>query len=288
MKTSIAHLSEKKQKEIQDILQIIIEEANPEKVILFGSHANGNWVEDEYKEDGIKFSYISDYDFLIISTNQEIKEQTIISAVENRTSHFENSVSIIVHRLDYINEGLSIGQYFFTDIINKGTILYDTGKSVFSEAKVLTIQEERQKAQNYYDVWFPKGVSFLRGANFYLQDNDLSAGVFLLHQSAECFYSAVLLVFLGYKPKTHNLHKLRNYSKHISIKLYTIFRTPILNENEYHLFDLLKRGYIDARYKLDYTITIDEMKKLIEKLTTMQSLVKSICEAKIADLQDLT
>ncbi|WP_414692630.1 hypothetical protein [Pedobacter sp.] len=30
------------------MLKIIREEANPEKVILFGSHARGNWVEDEY------------------------------------------------------------------------------------------------------------------------------------------------------------------------------------------------------------------------------------------------
>ena len=58
-----AHLPESKQKEIQDIFQIIIEEADPDKVILFGSHATNDWVEDEYKEDGINFSYLSDYDF---------------------------------------------------------------------------------------------------------------------------------------------------------------------------------------------------------------------------------
>jgi len=73
----IAYLPDNKQKEIWDILQIIIEEANPEKVILFGSHANGNWVEDEYKEDGINFSHISDYDFLIITSGQDKKEQAI-------------------------------------------------------------------------------------------------------------------------------------------------------------------------------------------------------------------
>ncbi len=36
MKTSMTHLPENKQKEIGDILEIIREEANPVKVILFG------------------------------------------------------------------------------------------------------------------------------------------------------------------------------------------------------------------------------------------------------------
>ncbi len=55
-----------------------------------------------------------------------------------------------------------------------------------------------------------------------------------------------------YSPDTNPRQKLRNYAKHISPELYTIFRTPILDEREYHLFDLLKRGYIDAHYKPDY------------------------------------
>ena len=190
-----------------------------------------------------------------------------------------------MHPVDYINEGLSIGQYFFTDIINKGIVLYDTGSSSFSKAKELTLDQVRQRAQSYFDIWFPKGVSFLKGANFYLQEKEFSSAVFLLHQSAECFYSAALLVFLGYKPKTHNLHKLRNYSKHISTELYTIFRTPILDETEYHLFDLLKRGYIDARYKLGYNISELELNNLINKIIKMQTIVKNICEAKIVTIQ---
>ena len=105
--------------------------------------------------------------------------------------------------------------------------------------------------------------------------------MFYLHQATECFFSAALLVFTGYKPKTHNLAKLRNYAKHVSVDLYTLFRMPILNDYEFHLFDLLKRGYVDARYKLDYDITDEELKGLIDKVANMQEIVKTICEQKI-------
>jgi len=90
---------------------------------------------------------------------------------------------------------------------------------------------------------------------------------------------------MGYKPKTHNLQKLRNYAKHISTNLYTIFRTPSSDEREFHLFDLLKRGYIDARYKLDYHITAEELQTFIEKVTRMQGIVEKICKDRIERIE---
>lgn len=287
MNTDLSHLPEKKQKEIAEIIEIIKEEANPEKIILFGSHVGDKWVEDEYLEDGIKFSYISDYDFLVVVKKGEgqEKEHAIISHIENRTNHIENAVSPIVHDIDYINEGLSFGQYFFTDIIREGILLYDKGNYEFVRPKLLSPEEEEQKAQGYFDIWFPQASEFLKGTIFHKSEGHLRVGAFSLHQATECFYNTVLLVFTGYKPKTHNLQKLRNYSKHISSELYSIFRTPPLDEKEFHLFDLLKRGYIDARYKLDYQITAEELKELIEKLTKMQSVVEQICKEKIEGIE---
>jgi len=286
MNPNLSHLPESKQKEIAEILEIIKEEARPEKVILFGSHASEKWVEDEYVEDGVRYSYISDYDFLVVikKAEDQEKEHAIISHIENRTAHVKNAVSPIVHDIDYINEGLRFGQYFFTDIIREGVLLYDTDNYRFAEPGQLSPQEEREKARGYFDIWFQQASEFLEHAKIALDRTTFNMGAFFLHQAAECFYSTALLVFTGYKPKTHNLQKLRNYAKHISPELYTIFRTPILDEREYHLFDLLKRGYIDARYKPDYHITAEELQALIEKVTRMQEVVERICKEKVGTL----
>ena len=48
-----------------------------------------------------------------------------------------------------------------------------------------------------------------------------------------------------------------------------------------YLFDLLKRGYIDARYREDYIINENELKELIDKVTSMVTLVEKICKQKI-------
>ena len=104
---------------------------------------------------------------------------------------------------------------------------------------------------------------------------------FELHQAAERLYNTVLPVFTNYKPKTHNLDILRQYSKHLSKDLFMIFPFPTENEYEAHLFDLLKRGYVDARYKNDYKITKNELEALIDRVNKMKTVVKRICKKKI-------
>lgn len=67
MNTSLEHLPEHKQKQLREIAGIIVKAVDPEKVILFGSHATGRWVEQRYTEGGIIYEYISDYDLQTIA-----------------------------------------------------------------------------------------------------------------------------------------------------------------------------------------------------------------------------
>lgn len=60
-------LPPEKRSEIQKALKIILEVANPEKGILFGSYAKGKWVDDITVEDGVTFHYQSDFDFLVVT-----------------------------------------------------------------------------------------------------------------------------------------------------------------------------------------------------------------------------
>jgi predicted nucleotidyltransferase len=71
LKTTLDHLPKEKQDLINSLTKVIVEKTNPEKVILYGSHATGKWVEDEYMEDGRQYDYKSDYDFLVITKSGE-------------------------------------------------------------------------------------------------------------------------------------------------------------------------------------------------------------------------
>ena len=120
----------------------------------------------------------------------------------------------------------------------------------------------------------------IKGSKFFYAENNLRESVFLLHQAAESLFYTALLVFTDYKPKLHNLWKLRKKAKPYSVELFIIFNTEI-DEYDNHLFDLLKRGYIDARYREDYAITKNELKDLIDKVTLMVPIVERISKEKI-------
>lgn len=288
MNDSLSHLPVGKRNEILAAVEIIKEVANPEKIILFGSHATGKWVDSSYVEDGIKITYLSDYDLLVV-LNDELKgeETKIVSHIENRSNEFHGIVSPIAHTVSYINHGLSFGQFFFMRIIHEGITLYDKGNVEFVRPKILTQQEEKEKAQGYFDIWFPMGNEFLIDGINAFERGSYRKAAFELHQAAENYYGTVLLVFSGYKPSLHGLEKMRRYSKLLSNELYNLFLTPSDDEHEDHLFDLLKRGYVEARYKPKYIITQEECSELILKIKKMKEIVKRICKGKIKELGEI-
>ena len=278
--TSLEHLPEHKQKQLKEITEIIVKAVDPEKVILFGSHATGRWVEHRYTEGGITYEYISDYDILVITkSGEQRKDYEVQDLIENRCV-YKTPVTVITHDIDFINKMLTEGQYFFTDIEKEGILLYDAGNIPLAERKPLSRWEAKSVAQQYYDQWFISAKEFVEVAAFCLQRQQLKIGAFNLHQATERTYNAIILVETGYKPKTHNLDKLKRYSKRFSEELESVF--PYNTPEEKHLFDLLKRGYIDARYKDHYEIRAEELAQLIERVSSLQIIAEKICQEKIA------
>jgi HEPN domain-containing protein len=283
MKTSLSHLPEYKQEQILKLAEVIKDVVAPEMIILFGSYATGTWVEDQYIEYSIRYDYISDYDLLVVTKGNKEKDYVLSDKIINRSRHITNvAVNCIIHEIDHVNEGLSIGQYFFTDIINEGILLYDSGRVKFTKVKELTPAQQKEISQSYFDQWFESASRFLKISQDCLDVGDYKIGAFQLHQSAERFYDTLLLVFTGYKPKTHNLDKLRQYAKLYSKELMEIFPDPTEDQKEFHLFDLLRRGYIDARYKKDYFITGEELKLLIDKVKRMEDIVGRMSKERIS------
>ena len=284
MKTSLSHLPENNQREILRITEIIKEVANPEMIILFGSYAKGTFTEHTYTgRDGIRYEYISDYDLLVVTKNAIEKSYELDDQITNRARMYKSAVNMEIHDIAYINEGLEFGQYFFSDIVREGVLLFDKSTVTFSAPRELAPKEEKEISQRYFDIWFKRGVEFLIDTVNAFDRESLSKGAFELHQSAESFYYTTLLVFTGYKPKTHNLGKLRKQAKHLSEELYHVFPAES-NKKEKHLFDLLKRGYVDARYRDDYFITKDELATLMDRVKAMQEIVKRICREKISSI----
>lgn len=291
MRNSIHFLPERKQIEINTILEVIKSVANPEMIILFGSYAKGKYVEDKYIDKaGTRYEYISDYDFLVITNENSSKASGFESQILEQADLFDPPLNLEIHSPEYVNTGLESGQYFFADIIKEGILLYSKGVTLLKQPRELTSEEQKIRAQEDFNRFFPKTPILLRQAQQNLSsyrvtelNDELDLGIFNLHQATEYLYSTVLLVFTHYKPKIHNLKRLRKKTKTISQQLFQLFRVETEPEDK-RLFELLKQGYNEARYSTNFITNANDLQTLIEKVTLMHDMVKNICEERIASL----
>lgn len=127
---SLARLPDRKRRELERVAAILFDEFEDAlktklsdkgkrgrilKLILFGSYARGDWVEDR------KSGYRSDYDLLVVVNYDSFAEQHEAweKAAERFlqeltvTKHLATPVSFIVHSLHDVNDQLAHGRPFF-------------------------------------------------------------------------------------------------------------------------------------------------------------------------------
>jgi len=171
MKTSLDHLPEAKRRELEHVVEILFSEFEDAivggtmphkrqgrilKIVLFGSHARGDWV--NYPDGG----YVSDYDLLVVVNNEKLTEVLEYWArAEDHlmreyaiTHRLTAPVNFIVHSLTDVNKRLKKGRPFFVDIARDGIALYEAPNSSFDEPEPLQPQERLTEATAYFNEWF--------------------------------------------------------------------------------------------------------------------------------------
>ncbi len=285
MKTSLEHLPDLKKEELKDISNLIIEKMLPDFVILFGSYARGDWVEDRYSEDGITYEYKSDYDILVITEtklNQELSDKWRETEKLVTKIPASASVTLIHHSYGYVKNELSYGSYFFTDVVKEGIVLYDNGRNGIEPLVLpssIDPEKVKERARDEYERWFESANDFVEGFTFYFEKGKFNLAAFQLHQATERYYAAVLLVFTGYKPKIHDIEKLGSQAEAINEEFKKVFPrdTPEMDER----FKLLKKAYIDARYKKNYSIGKEDLEYLSARVGVLRDLVERVCGEKL-------
>jgi uncharacterized protein len=283
MKTSIEHLPGEKQAEIHEIVEAINNRFPAEMIILFGSFARGDWVDDRYTENGTIYEYKSDYDILVV-VDSEVLAITKESKKRwqyklRRDTGLDTPLNVIFHGIDYLNSEIEDGSYFFVDVLKEGVMLYDSGNFQLSTPKSLNSRDRKQKAKRYFDKWFDGANEFFIDYNNAFNRDSYSKAAFELHQATERFYTCNLLVYTDYKPKLHDLEKLDRQTCKIDCRFKTIF--PRTTDEEERLFQLLKKAYIDSRYKLSYKITKEELEYLSQRVEKLRDLTEMACKEKI-------
>lgn len=279
MKTSLDHLPERKRDRLAKLVEILRDAGPAEMIILFGSHARGDWVEDPAT------GYESDYDLLVVTKSREVAEDGARWGVATeRIAGMMDlpPVDVIVHDFEYVNEQLAQGQYFFSDIANEGVLLYTSGAFTLTAKRAPTREQRKAQAERDFERFFVSAGEFYDDYEGNLGKGRHNKSAFELHQATERYFAAFLLVFNGHMPKSHNLEKLAKMAAHFHPDMRPLL--PRTEPEDKRLFDLLKKAYIDARYSTKYSITAEELAALGPRVRELGAVVERVCREKIVTL----
>lgn len=178
------------------------------KIILFGSYARDDWVDEP------KNGYQSDFDLLVVVGHRDLTDIEHYWYVAEdkilRDDAIGRPVNIIVHSLDEVNQALGRGEYFWVDIARDGISLYELPCHPLATPMPLTPVDAYEMAKGYFEDWLEKIDSALMGAEFYVEKMKFKDAAFTLHQAVERAYICFLLVRTLYSP----VHTTSNFSAH--------------------------------------------------------------------------
>ena len=309
MKDTLDHLNLQKQREVAYIRKVILEELSARlraskskrtanyrilKLVLYGSFARGTWFDDRNS------GRASDYDFLVIVSHKALTDMSSFwASVEDRIYRdpkIQKDVSLIVHTLREVNAALKEGQYFFSEILNQGVLLYDSdddpkqskarhNRSPIASSGKPNPQRTYELATEYKAYWNRSASQFLAvGSESIDRGPDWTRlSAFQLHQAAEAVYRMVLLTVTLYAPATHHLGKLRQRCEAIDPRLAEAWAPERKPYKRY--FELLRRAYVEARYSPAYETTPEILKWQAERIAQLLQIADASCRERLAKLE---
>lgn len=304
MRSDLDHLPERQQRELERVRDVLLagfEAARNGggggtqtwrrggqiyKIILFGSYARTDWVDEP--ENG----YLSDFDLLIVVNHEKLtniadywwnsEDQILRDPAIGRT------VNLIVHDLQEVNDALRRGEYFWTDIVRDGIALYEIPGHPFALPKPITAQDAFVMAEQHYAETLPAIDRALRTADLQAAEGLEQLGwrkemAFSLHQAVERAYACFLLVHTFYFPRSHNIKFLRSLAEDVNTGLVEAW--PREHRFDRRRFELLKRAYVEARYSDQYDASAEDLEWLMTRARHLRDLVADLCQTRIAELK---
>ena len=120
MKSDITFLSERKQRDLHELVALIREEIRDVvMIILYGSYAKNTYVDlDERHDFGVRTYYMSDYDLLVVTQRRlGVREATVNARIKERfldgKGEFQTYPQLINESFTKLNHALTKARYFY-------------------------------------------------------------------------------------------------------------------------------------------------------------------------------
>jgi HEPN domain-containing protein len=259
-----------------------------EMIILFGSHARGDYRNEEDLLPDRKSGAPSDFDLLVICGDKETaKNSSLWARISEKCNDSIPNMPfrIIEHEMKYVKQRLKEIHFFFSDIVREGCLLYTSGKYQINVAKTLPPEIHAKVAREHFDHWYPKARNFFSIYQHVFKEKMYCEAAFLLHQCAESSYKALLLVLTNYCPHDHYLKNADKDVHEALPDMQEIF--PIKKQADEDLFKNFDYSYIGARYDPKFEISENDLKYLSSRVKILLEITEKLCKQELERLQEL-
>jgi len=126
------------------------------------------------------------YLLILISDGEKTPEHEISNKIEDNCQYLAH-VHAIVHKANSAKVALNIGRRFWSTVMEKGFVLYQSPELTLPAYQEITTEILLERAKFNWERWGKQGGEFLRGAELYRADNNFRLAAFLLHQPLKAF-----------------------------------------------------------------------------------------------------
>ena len=287
MQTTFDHLTPDLKTLLAQLIQKIVREIYPEKIICDGYRTSG------YK-DWSCFTKISEnqerikgtFDLLVITSNDNTQaDHEILQQIDQVADPLCCEVTAVVQSMDAVNDLIAKGSRFLTILYHEAVLVYNSGKSDLNvPAAVPSYEEAKNRIEITWNKCFQTAERFYKTACFCLDNGWNEKALFDLHQATQHTCMALLRVYTGYRSTTHNLSRLLSLIENFSFIPSSIF--PCITEEETALLNLLNKAYSDARYKENYTVPTETAILLKKRVYQLLLVAEKLYNKKLMELQN--
>ncbi len=256
--------------DFQNVIKAILSKINPAAIICFGHNSFATDIDNCFTTESVCRQH---YDILIITSDTKLKSTEVIDTIrkffpDDLTTH------ILVHSESAVRAALLEHHPFFTIVLKEGTILYKASESHFEIPSNKPLLDEFKKARKLreWERLFELSDRFLATASDAIGNEYFDIGVFLLHQTIEHLCIASAKAHVGYKLTTHNLSRLIAFVSCYISEVRDVF--PNNTKDEKELFDFLRKGYSDVRYKEFYRVPPSIAFSLLERVSEFRDIIE--------------
>jgi uncharacterized protein len=225
-----------------------------------------------------------------IASNDEVDLIIVIPNTDQRPfSEFDTiiqvalmdcpNVNFSVHQSTDLYNKVQAGHIFYSLACTPQSVVHDDGTQPLPATDSSRLVELKQKAVNEFWASYSKAKAFFVSSTHHLENGNPNIAAFMLHQASELTFRAIITSLLGVDRRSHSILELQKYCRRAAKDLTAVF--PGNTQFEKNLIMELDNAYLGARYNVDYSIEVEIVKLLSDRVQRLMSKALEVFEGRL-------